>query len=450
MCKKFVCLLLCAALLASGMSIGATAAKPTDSATLSNLARLFYAVAGERSLSAHEIARADVNRNGNIDLQDVTQAFYRLNGQETATVSVAFDMKIWDLDNTRNASTEPFVLESNGDFAAFVADNPQAQMCPDGLRVDFSTHAVIVVPFDITYNYVANVTTDDDTVYVSVVSITNGLFTPNKSFALLTVAKEDIDGKDVSITRYTTTSSKRSASSQTMTPGGASFNGDKLGATCRADDASLSVSYTMPSGGYTFEDLDYVVTDDAFLVICSVLTPRPDDMTLSVIETISASMPIAQGDYHGQPIVLVERFRVDYRLVVGTEIPHKVVFEGELSNASPAQQSEAVLITSYDALIDTYSADAKGAPDYTAQFDEAYFEDHALILVKAYYHVLPHEVHIDGVGVQSGTLHVMLRYTNKAYHLPMLYHGRFLVEIPAREAATANGVRCDVYEEYQL
>lgn len=450
MCKKFVCLLLCAALLASGMSIGATAAKQSDSVTLGHLTRLFYAVAGEHSLRAHEIACADVNHNGNIDLQDVTQAFYRLNGQETATVSVEFDAKIWNLEDTRNQSTDPFVLESNSDLQSFVADNPQAQMCQWDLRVDFNTQSVIVVPFDITYNYVADVTADDDTVYVSVVSITNGLFIPNKSFALLTVAKEDIADKTVSVTRYTATNGKRSLSSQTMTSGGASFNGDKLGATCRADSTTLSVSYTMPSGGYTIEDMDYVATDDAFLVICSVLTPHPEDSTLSVLETISASMPIAQGDYHGQPIVLVERYRYDYRSVIGTAISHKVVFEGELSNASPAQQSDAILITSYDELTAAYNADAKGAPDYTAQFDETYFEEHALILVKAYYHVLPHEVHIDGVGVRSGTLHVMLRYTNKAYHLPMLYHGRFLVEIAAEDAAGIRDVCCDVYEEYQL
>lgn len=445
MLRKLTLVLLCALILIHGASVAATA----DTPPLDTASRLFFAVAGELTLRAHEIALADYDGDGEIGLADATTAFYRINGAETAMRPLAFDAVLWELADTVSYGKKPVIIADAEALNAFIGENKGFANATWMLNVRFETQALLAVPLTDGSAYVAAVTTDENTVNVSLVALPTATVSPRTAYALITVSKDDVVGKSLTVSSHAETTA---VSDHTFLPhsGNISSTGSlsrEYGVHAGASGtATVYVSYTVPSSGYDILGMGYIATEDILYVTCDLQIPAPEDASFTVIGATSGSLTLESGVYTGQEVVFCERFSFPTATTVGEPIAHKVVYESDHLEFYGEDDTTAELITSLDALQAAYAAEQSGSPDYTLPFDDAYFEDHALILVKPFHYDLPYGVSIDGVGIDGNTLHVTVRITDLDYCLPALYHGRLLVAVDATDIAGIETVVCHTEE----
>ncbi len=453
MLRKLIVFLLCTSMLIGCITVTATAetAASSSAITIEAAARMFYAVAGELTLRAHETALADYDGDGEIGLTDATTAFYRTNGIETAMRSLAFEAYLWELADTVSYGKKPVVIADAEALNAFIGENKGFINAMWMLKIDFEAQALLAVPLTDGSAYVAAVTTDENTVNVSLVALPTATVSPRTAYALITVGKEDVIGKSLTVSSHAETTA---VSDHTFLPHSGNFK--PTGALSReygvnahgSGAATVYVSYTVPSSGYDILGLGYIATEDILYVTCDLRIPAPDDASFTVIEATSGSLTLESGVYTGQEVVFCERFSFPTDTIVGEPIAHNVVYESDHLEFYGEDETTAELITSLDALQAAYAEERSGSPDYTVGFDDTYFEDHALILVKPFYWILPYGVTIDEVSTDGHTLHVTVRFTNLDYHMPALYHGRLLVEVDAADVADIDTVVCHTEETF--
>ncbi len=454
MLRKLTAVILCVCLLMSGVTVTATAQKEQAIPSLYEAARLFYAAAGKITLHPHEETLADLNGDGEFTLSDAVKAFYLANGVKATTKPLAFECYLWQLTNGAFLPDDPSVITDSQTLNAFVQANEGFANAMWMLDVDFDTQALLAVPLQNHNSYVTSVSTDDDAVHVSLVALPMKPDIPYIAYAFITVDKEAVIGKTVSV----------SSTARTDAVSGRDVYGrydctnactDGLRRTYAVDasengTATVDVSYVVPSSGYAVTGMGYLATDDVLFVTCDLRIPSPSACSLSVIQTVSGRMTIGNGVYRGQTVVLCERFHYATDAVVGDPIDHTIVYQSDDLEfyGEDRYETEAELITSLEQLEAAYAAERHGSPDYTEGFDDAYFQRHALILLKPYFSVLPYGVTLDGVGVQDGALHVTVRYTNLDRYLPALYYGRLLIEVDAHNVAGIDTVVCHEEETH--
>lgn len=449
--KKLLSICLCAVfLLASvGTTVFAETGMPADvsrdgEVTLEDASRLFFALSGQLTLTAAQTALADNDRNGTVDLSDVTQAFYYVNGKEDLLpVAVAFTAQYMDVSDTARRLEEPLVFYTRSEFSQFAAQHEDVSFY-SWLRTFKNTdNALIAVPMT-TVGYVASVSVRDNILDIAVVTPSVPA-AEHTAYAFLSVDPQDIDGKELHVMHYTDTSGKRADPTQTVY-----HNSSGHGYSCTMNEdgqtATFRLSMEMSSLGYDITDMRYITTDDALIVIYDLLVPNRTHGVMTALETITGVMTVDAGDYTGQPIVLYEQTREIYEPIIGIRMPFTTVFQQDFGNADPAENSTQ-LITSLEQLEQVYADDHPNAPDYTVGFTQDYFEEHALILVKAYHDVLPEAVTIDGMGVSGETVTVSILFSFREWVLPALYHGRLLLEIDAADGEYIKTVRCQSHHE---
>ena len=450
--KKYVCMFLCVVLLLTALSatVHAETELPADTShdrviTLEDAVHIFGAVCGQQELSAVETALADSNRNGSVDLSDAARAFYYVNGEDTVLPeAVAFSAQYMDVSNGEPLYDEPQVFYDRASFSPFMNKHADVSVY-SWLRTYKNTEkALIAVPIT-NVSYVASVSVQGDVMHIATVT-PSVVQTPHTAYAFLSVDPQAVEGKTVCVTDYADTSGKLRDPEQTVVY-------DKIFSpdySCTMNEdgktATFCLNKTMSSLGYEITDMSYIATDDALIVIYDLLVPHRTHGVFTALETINASMTIGAGDYRGQPIVLYERTRERYEPLIGSKMPFDIVFEQEFSDAQPAE-NQVELITSLEQLEQVYADDSVYAPDYTEGFTADYFEEHALILVKAYSPNLPESVEIDGLGIWADTITVSILYNFRQWHQPMLYHGRFLLEISAADGEDVKAVHVQSHNE---
>ncbi len=449
MLRKLTAIVLCLCLLISGITVTATAAEERPTPSLYEAVRLFYAVAGKITLHPQEEALADLNGDGSFTLEDATAAFYLACGMKAPLRALAFDAYLWQLGNAASLPDDPLMITDYAAMNTFFRTNAGFVNAAWMLDIDFDTKALLAVPLKSYNSYVTAVCTDTNAVYVSLVTLPTKPDIPYTAYAFITVDKDAVIGKTIVVSstaetdavvtgrdlygRYDCTNAYAGGSRRT-------YGVDAL----ENGTATAYVSYIVPSTGYAITGMSYIATDDVLFVMCDLRIPAPSEYGLSVVQTVSGSMTIGNGVYNGQTVVLCERFHYPTDAVVGKPIDHQIVYQSEELEfyGEDRYESEGQLITSLEQLKAAYAAERRGSPDYTKGFDDAYFQSHALILLKPYYPVLPYGVTLDGVGVEDNTLHLTVRYTNLDYCLPALYYGRILIEVDARDLVNIDKVEC--------
>ena len=452
MLRKLTAVFLCLCLMISGVTVNANAAEEQQTPSLYEAARLFYAAAGKITLYPHEEALADLNGDGEFTLSDAVEAFYRANGMTTPLRSLAFDAYLWQLANAASLPDDPLVITDSATETAFFRENKGFVNAAWMLDVDFDTQALLAVPLKNYNSYVNAVNTDATAVYVSLVTLPTKPDIPYTAYALITVDKNAVIGKTVTVSSTAETDAVAGRDvygyydcTNTYTEGARRTFGVDISGN---GTASAYVSYVVPSTGYAVTGMRYVATDDVLFVTCDLRIPAPDDYGFSVVQTVSGSMTIESGVYNGQTVVLCERFHYPTDAVVGEPLDHQIVYQSDEFDfyGDDRYESVAQVITSFAELEAAYAAERRGSPDYTEGFDETYFQNRALILFKPYYHNIPYGVTLDGVGVQDDTLHVTVRFTELDMYQPALYYGRILIEVDARDVVGITSVEC--HEEY--
>ncbi len=449
--KRCICAVLCTALLMTAFvtTVHAETGVPADlsrdgEVTLSDASRLFNSVAGHLTLSAVETALADSNRNGAIDLSEAVRTFYHVNGAENVLPeAVAYTPQYMDVSDGEPLYSEPLVFLDRASFSPFIKQHTDVSYYSWMRTYKNTDKALIAVPMT-KAGYVASVSAQGNVLDIAVVTPSVPQI-EHTAYAFLEVEPAAVEGKDIRVTNYADTSGKAADPTQTVIH---ESSGHGYSCTMNEDGktATFRLDLYMSTLGYDITDMSYIATDDALIVIYDLLVPHRTHGVLTAMETITATMTIDAWQYRGQPIVLYERTRECYEPLIGSKMPFKTVYEERFSYYQPAENS-VQLITSLEQLEQAYADDTTYAPDYTEGFTADYFEDHALILVKAYAPNLPEAVEIDGLGISGETITVSILYTYREWYQPMLYHGRILLEINAADGEDIETIRCQSHNQ---
>ncbi len=172
---------------------------------------MMVAIVEGSAMSMRKTAMVDYDADGACTTTDVRYCLESLVGIDSVHRSIPFEARnintgfgLYMGEKARVFSTE----EAWNDFYYFEG-TPKWTYGDDfttlgNFEIDFSTQSVIVAHYGYEEEYVAAVTTDENTVYISMVRMIDPEYAvlDQYSFVLLTVNTADILGKEVKITRY--------------------------------------------------------------------------------------------------------------------------------------------------------------------------------------------------------------------------------------------------------
>ncbi len=497
MLRKLIVFLLCTSMIIGCITVTATAetAASSSAITIEAVVRIFYAVTGELTLRAHETALADADHNGTLELSDATQAFYRVNGLEPSLPqAIEYTVAYRDVKDTATPSevdAEVHTFSTAKEWYAFTDDTHthieryQFSWHP----CDFDTHSLLVIPMTTHDRYIASVTADEEHLYITTVTVSDPAVTAfdRTAYAFVAIAKSDLAGKTPLVINYNDNSGCYVDPEETILNNYRSLSYAPTACGCEhsrtmvfqsVEDCETFINAHLPvtdhpsydaiktllteelaayddaffetnvllrivnaasTSGFTTEDVTYCSTADVLLITTTQQVPMDGDvLLLSGFDSVTY-VPVAKEHYSGQEIMTIERNR-------SRHIDYATVYQSGDLDVYGEDETVAELITSLDVLQAAYAEERSGSPDYTVGFDDTYFEDHALILVKPFYWILPYGVTIDEVSTDGHTLHVTVRFTNLDHHMPALYHGRLLVEVDASDVADIDTVICHTEE----
>ncbi len=321
MLKKTCCFLLAAVLLFVGIPTATAQTVLTGDLSsdgdisLQDTMQLFYALNGHHTLSPLKTALGDSNFNGTIDLNDTMTAFYRANGADIPSAeAVAFSVQYHNLSDNACPLSAPLLITDSNAFRDFSNLHSDVSYYMWNVHVDLSVDSLIVVPIGDSAARIAAVSAKGDTLYVSEVTARDAANATDEQtvYAFIRVSKAIATDKTVRVINYVDNTAK-TVETEPFTFN-SHYSAGNIG--CQSDlsaDAAggvtASVIFTMPYPGYAITDARYTVTEDTIFLECDIAVPLESDFLFCILDTIGASVPIAEEDYHGQELIVIERRR---------------------------------------------------------------------------------------------------------------------------------------------
>lgn len=503
MMKKWMSIMLTALLLFSSV-IGATAKSApradvdgSGEMTLVDAEELFSAINGQITLTPYQIALADTDHNGELSLLDAQKAFYALNGKATLPETLPFEVRYVDVADEVCAYSSPDVITTNEEWQGFI--NGHVGIDPNVFTVSpvGEGKALITVPLIVHDSYVASVSAEDDTVFVSMVALSPADVEaiPHTAYAFVEVDAAVVQGRVVRRPTYMDASAvhkpayAQAAVYEVRQIGADTGEWDPFAPLafesveeCAAFAATHDESYaefplssleradvfasydeaffenyvlvrtthTVNTSGYTPAPSGYVATADHLFVDVDLTVPFSTDAVLLGGETFAVYTPVAREDYVGQEIETFTRARtreddpnyeaVSFEQVFYSEMPIVDYGSGEVR--------EAMFVRS----VAEAQALCKNAREDTAAFlgilSDAYFEDYALLFVRIQEVNIPNAITVESVTTNNGELIVTVHDEFGPWYLPALYHGCYFLQIAVSDLESVETVTCQVATTY--
>ncbi len=437
-----------------------------DTVNIRDLAIAYAGASGNDTLTAHETALADVNKDGSLNMNDVITTYRTISkGSALPTTHIGCEVRYLDLSGGgENYVSNYDVIADEETFAAFKDSHFKTDPKLFDVTCDFGSVSMIVVPMQYEQSYVASVSADENTVYVSVVEFhpAGHYYIEQCRYAFVMVPRRILDGKTVQRLYYKEPNVYHAKCSKWSM---ITFVDDRIEACAASYSDELPVVFESVQECEEFKldnpwD-DFTGYDEAFFeenVLVRTIKTSMDEYTLSTVFTpgytasdevlmlkhcldwhFEAETPrggeyvfyeaVSREHYKGQDIVVMDRYTKVMDGNVTMDVPFEEVYREDNAPINDTLK-EVKLFRDWIMLKYEHMNDTEGVGDYSADYKTDPMNNKALILVKAYDNIESERVFVEKVERTGTHLKVYVVYDRLSeYEAQEPYHGRLLLEV---------------------